>query len=240
MNTSFYEIRVCENPACGLRYPLVEGHPFGTRCPRCLGGTRPAGRWPLSAETAQEAKNGSAAGGLRPQAIRLHALLDNIRSAWNVGAIFRTADGLGVEKLYLCGITPSPENEAVRKTALGAEQFVSWEEAPDAVRLAARLKAQGWTLWAIEQDRRAVELPGSGGGQAKQQNRSEEADQETDGTAGKRIVLVFGNEVTGVDPALLDACDRIFAIPMRGRKHSLNVEVAFAIAVWTIGGWGSG
>lgn len=232
MTVSSYEIRVCENPACGLRYPLVEGHPFGTRCPRCLGGTRATGRWPLGAEMAQEAENDNTAGGLRPKAIRLYAVLDNIRSAWNVGAIFRTADGLGVEKLYLCGITPTPENEAVRKTALGAEQFVSWEYAPDAVCLAARLKAQGWTLWAIEQDQRAVELPGSGWGEAEQ------ADGETDEEAdGKRIALVFGNEVTGVDPALLNACDRIFAIPMRGRKRSLNVEVAFAIAVWTISGW---
>ncbi len=151
----------------------------------------------------------------------LHAILDNVRSAWNVGAIFRTADGLGVEKLYLCGITPTPENNAVRKTSLGAEGTVCWEYARDAMKLAARLKAEGFALWGLEQDARSVALSDSGMG----------GWQKND----KRIALIVGNEVTGVDPDLLDLCDRIVHIPMQGEKRSLNVEVAFAIAAWEIG-----
>ncbi|GAB4490313.1 MAG: hypothetical protein Fur0016_22310 [Anaerolineales bacterium] len=136
--------------------------------------------------------------------------------------MFRTADALGVEKLYLCGITPTPENDAVRKTSLGAEESVQWEYARDAVNLAKRLKAEGFALWGLEQDERAVRL----GGTEKRILTTEEAE--------KRIALVVGNEVTGVDPALLDLCDQIVYIPMQGGKRSLNVEVAFAIAAWVI------
>ena len=98
MNSSF-EIRVCENPGCGLRYPLVIGHTFGERCPRCLGPTRAALTREMTTEPIPVANRPSLA---------LEGLLDNLRSAWNVGAIFRTAYGLGVQKLHLCGITPTP------------------------------------------------------------------------------------------------------------------------------------
>ncbi len=226
MTSYHYEIRICENPACGLRYPLVEGHPFGTRCPLCLGSTEVVLTRPLSPETFSPLNT--------PVPVPrkwLHAILDNVRSAWNVGAMFRTADGLGLEKLYLCGITPTPENDAVRKTSLGAEESVQWEYARDAVKLAKRLKAEGFALWGLEQDERAVRLgpPGADG-------ETEKRVWATDGmdSANKRIVLVVGNEVTGTDPGLLDLCDRIVYIPMRGNKRSLNVEVAFAIAAWVI------
>jgi tRNA G18 (ribose-2'-O)-methylase SpoU len=148
--------------------------------------------------------------------IHLEALLDNIRSAWNVGAIFRTADCLGVDKLYLCGITPTPENDSVQKTSLGAESSVKWEYARNALLVAERLKAEGARLWALEQDERAVPL-------------NAELRMITD--EKKPLVLIIGNEVTGVDPALLDLCDKIVYIPMRGSKRSLNVEVAFGVAV---------
>ncbi len=218
MNASHYEIRLCQNPACGLRYPLVEGHPFGTRCPLCLGSTKAVQTRPLSPEPFSPLHTPNLT-----RHNRLHAILDNLRSSWNVGAIFRSADGLGVQKLYLCGITPTPENNAVRKTSLGAEQTVQWEYARDAVKLAKRLKAEGDTLWGLEQDERAINLG--------QTNLSAERDRE------QRIVLVVGNEVTGIDPELLDLCERIVYIPMQGNKRSLNVEVAFAIAAWTLNGY---
>ena len=200
---SSFEIRVCENPACGLRYPLVMGHPFGERCPRCLGGTAVALRRELSAEPI--ASPG-------PQTANLEGLLDNLRSAWNVGAIFRTADGLGVQKLHLCGITPTPENPAVAKTALGADQSIPWTYAPNAVIAAENLVSSGAHLWALEQDQRAIPL----------------ADAKI--TGNQQIVLIVGNEVTGVDPALLDLCEQVVYIPMQGKKRSLNVEVAFGVA----------
>jgi 23S rRNA (guanosine2251-2'-O)-methyltransferase len=206
MNTSFYQIRQCQNPTCGLRYPLTGNHPFGERCPVCLGETREVLTRPLHPEAPPPFHQATETGNRR-----LEALLDNVRSAWNVGAIFRTADGLGVGKLYLCGITPTPENASVRKTALGAENSVAWETARNAVALAQRLKAEGRQLWALEQDERAVPL-------AKIPAR-------------EKAVLIVGNEVTGVDPDLLDLCDRSVYIPMRGQKRSLNVEVAFGVAV---------
>ncbi len=199
-----YQIRVCQNSACGLRYPLVEGHPYGERCPLCLGKTMAVITRPLSPEPFSPPS--------RPT-FQLEALLDNLRSAWNVGAIFRTADGLGVQKLHLCGITPTPENVSVRKTALGADQTVLWTHARNALSAVEQLKATGVRLWALEQDNRAVPV--------------------TEGwtAAEERIALIVGNEVTGVDPALLELCERIVYIPMRGQKRSLNVEVAFGVAV---------
>jgi tRNA G18 (ribose-2'-O)-methylase SpoU len=147
----------------------------------------------------------------------LEALLDNVRSAWNVGAIFRTADALGVRRLHLCGITPTPENASVKKTALGADSSVPWTTSKNALKAAEKLKADGCQLWALEQDERAVSI----------------YDLAIDDLrfSGVPVVLVVGNEITGVDPALLDLCDRIVYIPMRGQKRSLNVEVAFGVAV---------
>jgi 23S rRNA (guanosine2251-2'-O)-methyltransferase len=154
----------------------------------------------------------------------LEALLDNVRSAWNVGAIFRTADAFGVRRLHLCGITPTPENTSVSKTALGADKTIPWTTSKNALTAARELKAAGHQLWALEQDERAISIyefaidnivPGG-------------YSQSTDLPA---LVLIVGNEVTGVDPALLDLCDQIVYIPMRGQKRSLNVEVAFGVAV---------
>jgi 23S rRNA (guanosine2251-2'-O)-methyltransferase len=147
----------------------------------------------------------------------MEALLDNIRSAWNVGAIFRTADGFGVQKLHLCGITPTPENKSVAKTALGADKNIPWTYSRNAVSAAEKLRDEGACLWALEQDERATPLT--------------ETDARADFKTDIRIVLVVGNELTGVDPELLNMCERIVYIPMQGKKRSLNVEVAFGVAV---------
>jgi 23S rRNA (guanosine2251-2'-O)-methyltransferase len=156
--------------------------------------------------------------------IRLEALLDNIRSAWNVGSIFRTADGLGVSKLYLCGITPTPDNEAVRKTSLGAEETVAWEYSRNALETAKKLKGEGYRVIALEQDKRAIPITAILPERSKAQSKG----------MLTKDVLILGNEVTGVDPGLLDLCDLILHIPMRGHKRSFNVEVAFAIAAYTL------
>jgi len=145
----------------------------------------------------------------------LAVLLDNIRSAWNVGSILRSADGFGFEHAYCCGITPTPENEAVTKTSLGAEDMVTWSYHKDAVRLVKGLKKEGWKVYALEDDKRAVSI-----------GNKEVGDQ--------RSVLIVGNEVTGVDPGLLDLCDAIYYIPMRGEKKSFNVAIAFGIAAYAL------
>jgi 23S rRNA (guanosine2251-2'-O)-methyltransferase len=218
MTTSAYEIRVCNS--CGLRYPLVEGHSFGIRCPICMGETHVALQRHLVREAAVEARETDRRGK------DLAVLLDNIRSGWNVGSILRSADGFGFTHVYLCGITPAADNGAVAKTSLGAEDSVPWSYHKDAVKLVKGLKAEGWKVYGLEEDARAISLPGHSAAAL---------------TLHERGVLIIGNEVTGVDPELLDLCDQIFFIPMRGEKKSFNVAIAFGIAAYaldaqTIGG----
>jgi len=206
MPPATFEIRECVN--CGLRYPLSAGSSFGTRCPACLGATQAISTHPLQTEKPVPFSG---------PAFHLEALLDNVRSAWNVGSIFRTADGFGLKHLHLCGITPAPETASVRKTALGAEKAVAWTYHKNAVAAARGLKAQGFRLYALEEDKRAVSI--------------REAKEKTQNAAA---ILVVGNEFTGIDPDLLGLCDDVFHIPMHGSKKSFNVAVAFAIAVFTL------
>jgi tRNA G18 (ribose-2'-O)-methylase SpoU len=207
MSADFYEIRQCPN--CGLRYPLTADHPFGERCPSCLGETQVVLKRVLTSSFTRK-KSGVS------ETFHLSILLDNIRSIWNVGSIFRTADGLGISKLYLCGITPTPENKAIRKTSLGAERNVAWEYSRNALETAKRLKTDGIILIALEHDVRAKTL------------------ETIDELSLQNTALILGNEVTGVDPELLDLSDQIVHIPMKGQKSSFNVEVAFAIAVYAL------
>jgi 23S rRNA (guanosine2251-2'-O)-methyltransferase len=203
-----YEIRVCN--ACGLRYPLVEDHPFGTRCPVCASETQVTLRRELNGETgprrAQKAERGKTTA----------VLLDNIRSAWNVGSILRSADGFGFSHAYLCGITPSADHEAVAKTSLCSEDSVPWSYHKDAVKLVGELKSEGWTVFALEDTARAIHIRHSFNVTSR----------------ARPAVLIVGNEVTGVDPELLDLCDQAFHIPMRGEKKSFNVAIAFSIAAY--------
>lgn len=204
--TKSFEIRVCES--CGLRYPLTEGSTFGFRCPICLGITHSVLNKQISSESAlTDGKN---------KREELTVLVDNVRSAWNVGSILRSADGFGFSHAFLCGITPTPEVDAVRKTALGADDFVPWSYHKDAVKLVKGLKKEGWVIWGLEEEARAEPL--------KKVKRK----------INQRTVLIAGSEVTGVDPELLDLCDKTFYIPMRGEKRSFNVAVAFGIAGFTL------
>src|SRR5215208_950110 len=161
MPISSYEIRICDS--CGLRYPLTGGHPFGTRCPICMGETHIALSRQLSDEPSPirlSALNTKTEKTLRDSqgSSNFAVLLDNIRSAWNVGSILRSADGFGLSHVYLCGITPTADNEAVTKTSLGAEDSVPWSYHKDAVKLVKGLKREGWQVYALEEDERAVPL----------------------------------------------------------------------------------
>ncbi|HLA06211.1 MAG TPA: RNA methyltransferase [Anaerolineales bacterium] len=227
MSNKTFEIRVCES--CGLRYPLVQGNPHGTRCPLCMGLTRVALTREIEgdfhreeAKVAKEPNLGDKKLFDIPRASIVRSsnnfsiLLDNIRSAWNVGSILRSADGFGILHAYLCGITPTPENEAVQKTSLGAEDSVTWSHHKDAVKLVRGLKAEGWRVLALEDDLRAVKITSA--------PRS----------PSSREVLILGNEVTGVDPDLLALSDEIYYLPMRGEKKSLNVAIAFSVAAFAL------
>ncbi len=144
--------------------------------------------------------------------IPLTVVLDNIRSLNNVGAIFRTADGVGVEKLWLCGITGFPPQKGLLKTALGAEDHVSWEYSKDVVSVVKDLKAQGYTIVALEQMEGSVEV----------QNYVPQG----------KMCLIVGNEIDGINPALIELCDEAIEIHMSGIKNSLNVGTAFGIVAY--------
>jgi 23S rRNA (guanosine2251-2'-O)-methyltransferase len=204
MPAPYYEIRLCHS--CGLRYPLTEGHSFGVRCPSCLGETEVLRREQLACEFPRE-------GDKLPEEIELHILLDNVRSAWNVGSILRTSDGFGFGHAYLCGITPTPEKAEVRKTALGADEFVTWSTHTNGLEKVLELREAGWQILALEKVVGSIPIQLA-------------AYWITQGPS----VLVVGNEVTGVDPDILSVANRVVHIPMHGQKRSFNVAVAFAAA----------
>jgi tRNA G18 (ribose-2'-O)-methylase SpoU len=147
----------------------------------------------------------------------VHILLDNIRSMHNVGAVLRSADAFLVEKVYLCGITPSPPHREIRKTAIGAEESVAWEVHANAMDLVAKLKREGFTLLALEQTASSLPLPDF------QPNLIQE-----------KYLLILGHEVDGVRQELIDLCDVALEIPQFGTKHSLNVSVAAGIALYQL------
>lgn len=144
----------------------------------------------------------------------VYALVENVRSLFNVGSIFRSADGAGISKLFLTGITARPPHREIRKTALGAEEHVPWEYHADALQLARRLRRQGVAIVALEETEQSVAFD----------------------TAEYTfpLCLVVGNEFRGVTRELIEAADLTVEIPMRGVKESLNVGVAFGIAAYEI------
>lgn len=150
-----------------------------------------------------------------PSPVPLTAILDNIRSLYNVGSMFRTADGAGIQKLVLAGFTPVPPRREIEKTALGATATVPWEYVQDPLEAITALKASGTTVLALEHT--DVSRPYT--------NVS---------VAEFPLCIVLGNELTGVSNRVLAECDGALEIPMVGVKHSLNVAVAYGIAVYEL------
>jgi len=140
-------------------------------------------------------------------------VLDNVRSMNNIGSVFRTADAFLLEGIYLCGVTARPPHREIQKTALGATETVSWKHFETTMDAVNALKTEGYKIYAVEQADKSIML-----------------DEFTPG-AGK-MALVFGNEVSGVDQAVIDICDACIEIPQYGTKHSLNLAVSVGIVVW--------
>ena len=145
---------------------------------------------------------------------RLHLIAHNIRSCENVGALFRTADSLGVAKIWLSGYTPVPPDPKIQKTALGAENAVPFEQATDIETVLRTLRDQGIPLYALELTKDAIEL--------------------RQFTAPDELALLLGTETTGIPPSLLERCDGAIQIQQQGIKESMNVTIATAIASWWI------
>lgn len=157
--------------------------------------------------------------------MKIFLVLHNIRSLHNVGSIFRTAEGLGVKKIYLTGYTPGPFDifgklrKDFAKTALGAEKSADWTLAKNIHTLIKQLKKDGIQIIGLEQSKNAINLKKfSLGSRASKWG----------------IALIFGNEVRGVPKSVLQKCDAVVEIPMRGKKESLNVSVAAGIAIWEL------
>jgi tRNA G18 (ribose-2'-O)-methylase SpoU len=141
-------------------------------------------------------------------------LLHDVRSMYNTGAFFRTADGAGIEKLYLSGITARPPKKEITKTALGAEEFVAWEAVDDLVQTLAALRDQQFEIAAIETSLRSVDL--------------------YDWRPRFPVCVLFGHEVDGLPRDVIEQCDTHVRIPMLGRKHSLNVATAGGIVLYEL------
>jgi 23S rRNA (guanosine2251-2'-O)-methyltransferase len=150
--------------------------------------------------------------GLRP--IPVSILLHNVRSLYNVGAFFRSADAAGCDKLYLTGITGRPPHTGIAKTALGAEETVPWEHHPDSTSLVLRLRQQGHEIAAIETSVHSTDL--------------------YDWQPRFPVCVLFGHEVDGLGEPLLALCDTYVRIPMLGRKHSLNVSTAGGVVIYEL------
>ena len=153
--------------------------------------------------------------------MHFRAILHDVRSVHNVGSIFRTADGAGFEKIYLCGITPRPTDRFGKlrpdfaKVALGAEKNISWEFVEDIAALIPALKKEGWDIAALEQAKNSIPYYAFAPGKQV-----------------SKVALIVGNEVGGIPAGILDAVDQVIEIPMLGKKESLNVSVSFGVAAY--------
>ena len=141
-------------------------------------------------------------------------ILDNIRSMYNIGSVFRTADAFLIEKIYLCGITATPPHKEIRKTALGATESVEWEYVKEISELIQDLKKQNYQVLSIEQTEGSKDL------------------SEIELNSNDKFAVIFGNEVEGVQQEVINQSDRSIEIPQGGTKHSLNVSVCAGIILW--------
>jgi len=145
---------------------------------------------------------------------QIYIIAHNIRSLHNVGSIFRTSDGAGVSKIYLTGYTGCPPRKEIAKTAIGADEWIKWEYHQDPLSVIQELKKEGFQILALEKNETSTDI-----------RAFESAD---------KICLILGNEIDGVSDELLSYADAVLEIPMRGQKVSLNVSVAFGIAIYAL------
>lgn len=207
MTQNIFQIRQCLRPECRFRFPESDPSPREIICPKC-GAPTIVAELPYPAMRVEQQN-------IYPTAPQLHVLLDNIRSTFNVGAIFRSADGAGVHHIHLCGITPTPDHPKIKKTALGSETTIPWTQHWNGVEAVQTIKQQGISPWALEGGSSSISLF-----------------EAVNFISDTPILLIAGNEVTGVDPGIIKLCDRTVFIPMQGYKQSLNVAIAFGIAIY--------
>lgn len=144
------------------------------------------------------------------------AVLENVRSGYNVGSLFRTGDAFLLEAIYICGYSPYPPHKEIRKTALGAEDTVQWKHFKTAAEAVADLRSLSYRVFAVEQTEKSIPL------------------HQIDFAAAEKIAVIFGNEVTGVEQSTIALCEGTIEIPQWGMKHSLNIATAAGVVLWEL------
>ncbi len=199
-----YVILQCPNSQCNFRFP-AEMENYGVYCPLC-GEKLLVNEYVLDDGYAQFSEKSN---------IHLECVLDNVRSSYNVGSIFRSASAFSVKHIYLCGFTPTPDQLKVKKTSLGAERSVPWSHALNTLSLIRQKKDEGYKIYSIEASLTATSL----------------LNYTADSRINK-VLIVFGNEIFGIDPEIRQLSDAVLQIPITGDKKSLNVATAFSISVF--------
>jgi len=197
----------CANSNCLFRYPVSASSKFQNYCPRCKSPVR------IALEYNEHPANNVLS--TRTNVTSFSLLLDNLRSAYNVGSILRSADGFNISHIFLCGITATPENPKISKTSLGAESTVSWSYSPNSRNTAQYLKENGSYLYGLETGQKSHPI--------YEINKPNNILNK---------VLIVGNELAGIDPQVQELCDELIYIPMKGFKQSFNVTIAFGIAAF--------
>ena len=197
----------CVNSDCLFRYPVRSSSKYPKFCPRCKSTVK------IVVEYHENQSDNVVVSPGHKSSFSI--LLDNLRSAYNVGSILRSADGFHITHIYLCGMTATPENPKISKTSLGAENSVSWSYSANSLITAQKLKENGYYLYGLETGPKShpiykIKYP--------------------EDTTNK--VLIVGNELAGIDPQVRGLCDDLIYIPMMGLKHSFNVTIAFGIAAF--------
>lgn len=209
MSKETFQVFECQNPECRLRFPTNLTVDEMSVCPFCGSLLNPWG------DPYTNIKAASLPHFKSPRQVEI--LLDNLRSTFNVGAIFRTADGAGVSHIYCCGTTPTPEHPKIIKTGLGAEGCVSWSYHRNALDLLNSISSNKQLL-SLEAAETSIDL------------YHEMGQIDSKGP----VLLILGNEISGVDPELLKRSNLILSLPMLGHKNSLNVAVAAGIAIYNL------
>jgi len=209
MNTPpLFQIYECQNIECRLRFPSNLSIKKFTQCPLCGSPVIQSGD-PFSNAKATSLKTS------RPGRV-IHVLLDNLRSTLNVGAIFRTANCAGIEHVYCCGTSPTPSHPKFTKSGLNSEQTIDWSYHRNALDVVSNSKRSDFEVISLEVTSNSASIFSNNLGRST-----------------KSLLVVVGNEVSGIDPAILDLSDSIVYIPMLGSKDSLNVAIAAAISLYT-------
>ena len=205
--SAYFIIFECINSNCLFRYPVRASSKYPIFCPRCKSLVK------KSLEYGEPLSNNILLSSKKETSFSL--LLDNLRSAYNVGSILRSADGFNITHIFLCGMTATPENPKISKTSLGAEKTVSWSYSPNSLITAQNLKENGYYLYGLEIGPKSHPIY--------------EIKKHKDNL---NIVLIVGNELAGIDPQVRELCDEQIYIPMMGHKCSFNVTIALGIAAF--------